>query len=136
MSEFPFAAQEWWERSELAQIWAGTEAGDEDDGWSSHVDKAKDTLDSGRPAEGRTCLPWSAGRTLSLLRTPAGTSRLPPDWGRYGLHSTRREFLIGVAAAPAFHAASADDELVRVLSVPQQWPQVAERGRRVVKKET
>ena len=45
-AEFPFAAQEWWERAELAQTWAGTEAGDEDDGWSSHVEQAKQTLNS------------------------------------------------------------------------------------------
>ena len=45
-AEFPVAAQEWWDRAELAQTWAGIEAGDEDDGWSSHVEQAKQTLDS------------------------------------------------------------------------------------------
>jgi hypothetical protein len=47
--------------------------------------------------------------------------------GRYGLHSTRREFLIGAGAALAFRAAAADDELVRVLSVPHKGiqPQIA-----------
>jgi hypothetical protein len=45
-AEFSAAAQEWWERTDLAQTWAGTEAGDEDDGWSSHVEKAKETLGS------------------------------------------------------------------------------------------
>jgi hypothetical protein len=45
-AEFPDAAQEWWERAELAQTWAGTEEGDEDDGWSRHVEEAKLILDS------------------------------------------------------------------------------------------
>jgi hypothetical protein len=43
-AEFPAEAQAWWDRAELAQIWAGVEVGDEDAGWSSHVDRAKQTL--------------------------------------------------------------------------------------------
>ena len=43
-AEFPVEAQLWWDRAELAQTWAGAEVGDEDAGWSNHVDGAKQTL--------------------------------------------------------------------------------------------
>jgi hypothetical protein len=37
---FPDTAEEWWNRSDLARTWAGVEAGEEDAGWSSHVEQA------------------------------------------------------------------------------------------------
>lgn len=45
-SEFAAEAQTWWDRAELAQIWAGVEIGDEDAGWSDHVERATQTLTS------------------------------------------------------------------------------------------
>jgi len=49
--EFPTAAEAWWSRTELAQTWAGIEDGDEDKGWPSHVQQARQTLDSIRSGE-------------------------------------------------------------------------------------
>jgi len=43
-AEFLVEAQAWWDRAELAQTWAGVEIGDEDAGWPSHVEWAKQTL--------------------------------------------------------------------------------------------
>lgn len=43
-AEFPDAAQAWWERPELSQTWAGVENGEEDAGWSRHVEQAVQTL--------------------------------------------------------------------------------------------
>ena len=43
-AEFPAAARAWWERADLAQIWAGTESGEEDDGWFRHVDEAVELI--------------------------------------------------------------------------------------------
>ena len=43
-AEFPVEAQAWWDRPELAQTWAGAEVGEEDAGWSSHVERARRTL--------------------------------------------------------------------------------------------
>ncbi len=39
-AEFPIEARAWWQRVDLARIWAGTESGEEDDGWFRHVDEA------------------------------------------------------------------------------------------------
>ena len=49
------------------------------------------------------------------------------ECGRPWIHSTRREFLIRAAAAPAFYAIAADNQPVRVLSVPHNGiqPQIA-----------
>ena len=56
---FPVAAQAWWDRTELAQTWAGVEAGEEDAGWSRHVEQATQTLDV-YPQRKRTS--WPAAR--------------------------------------------------------------------------
>jgi hypothetical protein len=88
-AEFPFAAQEWWERAGLAQTWAGTEAGDEDDGWSSHVEQAKQTLDSilsgkdhlGTPPDDLfnvLALAASAAPATAAMRAYARASRVDP----------------------------------------------------------
>jgi hypothetical protein len=45
-ANFPVEAQAWWDRGELIQAWAGVEVGDEDAGWSSHVERAAQTLAS------------------------------------------------------------------------------------------
>jgi hypothetical protein len=52
-AEFPAAAQAWWERTELAQTWAGADAGEEDAGWSRHVDEARETLNAVRDGRQR-----------------------------------------------------------------------------------
>jgi hypothetical protein len=52
-AEFPAAAQAWWERTELAQVWAGAEAGEEDAGWSRHVDEARETVNTIRDGKPR-----------------------------------------------------------------------------------
>lgn len=43
-SEFPAAAQAWWERVDLAQTWAGAESSADDAGWPRHVEEAQRTL--------------------------------------------------------------------------------------------
>ena len=43
-AEFPEATRAWWKRIELAQSWAGEESGEEDAGWSRHVEEASRTL--------------------------------------------------------------------------------------------
>ena len=88
-AEFPVAAQAWWDRAELAQTWAGVEAGDEDDGWSSHVERAKQTLDSIRSGKERLGMPpddlfdvlalaASAAPATAAMRAYARASRSDP----------------------------------------------------------
>ncbi len=43
-AEFPGASQTWWDRADLAQTWAGVEAGDEDEGWTRHVELARQAI--------------------------------------------------------------------------------------------
>ena len=88
-AEFPAAAQEWWEREELAQSWAGVEAGDEDEGWASHVDQAKQTLDAIRSGKDHLGIPpqdlfsvlalaASAAPATAAMRAYARASRTDP----------------------------------------------------------
>ncbi len=88
-AEFPVAAEEWWDRAELAQTWAGMEAGDEDDGWSSHVEQAKQTLDSMRSGKDHLGTPpddllnvlalaASAAPATAAMRSYARASRTAP----------------------------------------------------------
>ena len=88
-AEFPVAAQAWWDRAELAQTWAGIEAGDEDDGWSSHVEQAKQTLDSIRSGKDHLGTPpddllnvlalaASAAPATAAMRAYARASRSDP----------------------------------------------------------
>lgn len=50
-SAFPKASTAWWGREDLASLWAGVEAGEEDDGWSNHVGEAAKVITDVR--EGR-----------------------------------------------------------------------------------
>jgi hypothetical protein len=86
---FPDAAQEWWNRSDLTQAWAGVETGDEDDGWSSHVDEARRTLDSIRAGKDHLgalpgdlfdvlALAASAAPATAVMRACARASRSDP----------------------------------------------------------
>ena len=43
-TSFPVESQAWWDRADLARMWAGVEVGEEDAGWSNHVERAKHTL--------------------------------------------------------------------------------------------
>jgi hypothetical protein len=43
-TSFPVEAQAWWDRADLARMWAGVEDGEEDAGWFNHVERAKRTL--------------------------------------------------------------------------------------------
>jgi hypothetical protein len=54
---FPEESTAWWDRTDLAQLWAGVETGDEDEGWSRHVEQAKQTLDSIRSGAERLGTP-------------------------------------------------------------------------------
>lgn len=87
--EFPVAAKAWWNRTELAQTWAGTEEGDEDEGWSSHVEQAREILDSvrsgkehlGAPPEDLIdvlALAASAAPATAAMRAYARASRSDP----------------------------------------------------------
>jgi len=86
---FPDDAQTWWGRAELAQLWAGIETGDEDEGWPSHVEQAKRTLDSvlsgeekpGRPPADLAdvlSLAASAGPATVAMRAFARASKCDP----------------------------------------------------------
>jgi hypothetical protein len=90
-AEFPDAARTWWDRPELAQVWAGTEAGDEDEseGWHRHVETAKQALDairSGKEQLGMQpddlidvlALAASAGPATAAMRAYARASRSDP----------------------------------------------------------
>jgi hypothetical protein len=56
-AEFPAAAKAWWERTELAQAWTGSDPGEEDAGWSRHVEEAAQTLKAIRDGTQRLRLP-------------------------------------------------------------------------------
>lgn len=87
--QFPVATQTWWDRAELAQTWAGIEVGDEDAGWSSHVERATQTLTSIRSGKERLGVPpddlfdvlalaASAAPATGALRAYARASRSDP----------------------------------------------------------
>jgi hypothetical protein len=89
-AEFPEEAQAWWDRAELAQIWAGVEVENEDAGWPSHVERASQTLASIRSGSERLGTPpsnlfdvlalaASAGPATGTLRAYARASRSEPD---------------------------------------------------------
>jgi len=88
-AEFPVAAQAWWDRTELAQTWAGIEASEEDEGWSTHVEHAKQTLDSIRRGKDHLGMPpadladvlalaASASPATAAMRAFARASRTDP----------------------------------------------------------
>ncbi|MDP3599080.1 MAG: helicase-related protein [Nitrospirota bacterium] len=87
--QFPVESQAWWDRTELAQTWAGVEVGDEDAGWSSHVERATQTLISIRTGKERLGVPpddlfdvlalaASAAPATAALRAYARASRSDP----------------------------------------------------------
>jgi len=87
--QFPVATQTWWDRTELAQTWAGVEVGDEDAGWSSHVERATQTLTSIRSGKDRLGVPpddlfdvlalaASAAPATAALRAYARATRSDP----------------------------------------------------------
>lgn len=78
-AEFPEIAKVWWTRPDLSNIWQGAYAGDEDAGWSRHVDAATHTLAAirdgtdqlGRPPDDLydvLALAASAGPAVAVLR--------------------------------------------------------------------
>jgi hypothetical protein len=88
-AEFPNAAQEWWNRPDLAHTWAGVGVGDEDDGWTSHIEKAKETLHAIREGKDHLgavpgdlidvlALAASAGPATAAMRAYARASRSDP----------------------------------------------------------
>jgi hypothetical protein len=88
-AEFPVAAQTWWNRIELPQIWAGIEAGDEDEGWTSHVELARQALDAIRSGKEQLGIPpgdlidilalaASAAPATAAMRAYARASRSDP----------------------------------------------------------
>lgn len=88
-SEFGTQAEQWWDRADLAQIWAGTEIGDEDAGWSGHVERATQTLVAVRDGKERLgpqpadlfdvlALAASAAPATAALRAFARASRSNP----------------------------------------------------------
>jgi hypothetical protein len=85
-AEFPAATQTWWERIGLAQTWAGEASGDEDAGWSRHVEEAAQSLYAIRNGKQRLgpqpvdlfdvlALAASAAPATAALRTFARASR-------------------------------------------------------------
>jgi hypothetical protein len=90
LAEFHSAARAWWNRPDLAQSWAGSSLSDEDAGWSSHVEKAKQTLDAIRTGKERLgvrpedlfevlALAASAAPATAALRTYARPSGSEPN---------------------------------------------------------
>jgi hypothetical protein len=88
-SQFPETAQAWWDRAELSQTWAGVEVGEEDAGWSRHVELAVQTLASVRSGGERLGpqpnnlfdvlgFAASAGPATASLRAFARTTRCQP----------------------------------------------------------
>lgn len=88
-AEFPVAAKTWWDRIELAQIWAGIEAGDEDEGWTRHVELARQALDAIRSGKEQLGIPpgdlidilalaASAAPATAAMRAYARASRSDP----------------------------------------------------------
>jgi hypothetical protein len=88
-AEFPETAQAWWERAALSQTWAGVEAGEEDAGWSRHVELAAQTMACIRGGKDRLGLPpddlfdvlglaASAGPATAALRAFARATRADP----------------------------------------------------------
>ncbi len=88
-AEFPVAAQAWWDRADLVQTWAGIEEADEDGGWSSHVEHARQTLNSIRSGEDHLGMPpddlmevlalaASAGPATAAMRAFGRASRSDP----------------------------------------------------------
>lgn len=89
LAQFPDAAQAWWDRADLAHTWAGIEAGDEDEGWTSHVEMARQALDSIRSGKEQLGTPpvdlmdvlalaASAGPATAAMRAYARASRSDP----------------------------------------------------------
>lgn len=85
-AEFPAATKTWWERIGLAQTWAGEASGEEDAGWSRHVDEAAQTLYAIRDGKQRLgplpvdlfdvlALAASAAPATAALRTFVRASR-------------------------------------------------------------
>jgi len=85
-AEFPQTVQAWWDRAELSQTWAGVEVGEEDAGWSRHVEQAAQTLGSIRGGKERLGVPpddlfdvlalgASAAPATAALRAYARASR-------------------------------------------------------------
>jgi hypothetical protein len=58
-ARFPQTVQEWWERPDLSQTWAGLEASEEDAGWARHVGQALKTLSEVRSGIIRLGMPPS-----------------------------------------------------------------------------
>ena len=88
-AEFPQTAHAWWARAELSQTWAGVETGEEDEGWSRHVEQAAQTLDSIRSGKESLGLPpddlfdvlalaASAAPATAATRALARTTRSDP----------------------------------------------------------
>jgi hypothetical protein len=86
---FPEAAQSWWERPDLTQVWAGVEAGEEDDAWSSHVEQARQTIEAvrsgseklGKPPDDLfdvLALAASAAPATAAMRAYARATRTDP----------------------------------------------------------
>ncbi len=88
-AEFPDAAKAWWNRTELAQVWAGVEVGEEDAGWSNHVEQATKVIDDIRGGKEHLGVPpddlfdvlalaASAAPATAALRAYARASRGDP----------------------------------------------------------
>jgi hypothetical protein len=98
--ECPAAAQAWWERTELAQIWAGAAAGEEDAGWSRHVDEAWQTLNAVRDGMQRLgSPPDDLFDVLSLAASAAPATAALRAYTRTGASETAQELSIRDTAA-------------------------------------
>jgi len=88
-AEFPDETTSWWERTDLTQQWAGVEAGEEDEAWDSHVEKARQTITAIRSGTEKLGMPpedlfnvlalaASAGPATAAMRAYARASRSDP----------------------------------------------------------
>lgn len=88
-AEFPAAAKAWWSRADLARLWAGVEVGEEDAGWTNHIEQAKQVIEDLQNGTDRLGLPpddlfedlalaASAAPATAALRTYARASRSDP----------------------------------------------------------
>ncbi len=133
-AEFPAAAQAWWERTELAQIWAGAAAGEEDAGWSRHVYEAWQTLNAVRAGKQRLGPPPAdLFDVLSLAASAAPATAALRSYTRTGLSESSQDLSVRDAAARSgraflslFNHAEVIEAIRAELGAETYWQRVLE----------
>lgn len=88
-AEYAEESQSWWNRVDLTRRWAGVEAGEEDEAWDSHVERARQAITAIRSGSEKLGMPpedlfnvlalgASAGPATAAMRAYARASRVDP----------------------------------------------------------